>query len=128
MLTSKYKLSENQADYILKTTNQGCMSGGYIGVGDIAASETFSYSDNLSRINDIIKFAPNHAWISKNEDNPQSSNLDNFNRPVNMSKIIIDADGNLSYVGGQKFICGVDKIILGNDPSTSKIITKNSHT
>jgi predicted phage tail protein len=49
-------------------------------------------------------------------------------RDGTMSKIIIDEDNNLSYVGGQKFICGIDKATIYDDPSTADILKNNAHT
>jgi len=130
LLTSKYKLSEDQADYILKTTHQDGIAASFIGVGGIATHETSSYCDKLDKekkkITAIMNSSSHHAGLLNSES--KLTDLVNYNRLGCMSKIIIDADNNLSYVAGQKIICGLDKATIYNDPSTAEIFARNAHT
>ena len=71
LTNDKYKLSQNQAEYILATAYQGGIAGGLAGFGEVIVS---------------------------NVTNPMNW----MNRDGNMSKIVIDKDSNVSYVGGQK--------------------------
>lgn len=91
VLTNKYKLSQQQSEYILATSYQGSIAGGLTGFGSLIADY----------IVDPILY---------------------MNRNGNMSKVIIDKDNNLSYVGGQKITFDCDRTAY-ND-----IIKDNVHT
>ena len=73
LLTNKYKLSTNQAEYVLAAAHQGSIAGGLAGFAPLIAAN----------VTDINKFT---------------------NRNGNASKILIDKNNNVSYIGGQKLI------------------------
>ncbi|ALN41915.1 hypothetical protein ASQ44_07500 (plasmid) [Rickettsia rhipicephali] len=91
LLTNKYKLSQQQSEYILATSYQGSIAGGLTGFGTLI----------VDYIEDPMLY---------------------MNRNGNMSKVIIDKDNNLSYVGGQKITFDCDRTAY-ND-----IIKDNIHT
>lgn len=91
VLTNKYKLSQQQSEYILATSYQGSIAGGLTGFGTLIADY----------IEDPILY---------------------MNRNGNMSKVIIDKDNNLAYIGGQKITFDCDRTAY-ND-----IIKDNIHT
>lgn len=89
-LTNDYKLSTQQTEYILAANYQGGIAGGLAGFTELKA-KTYNncyYMDGMNVIE--------NEWA----------------RNGDMSKIIIDKDNNVSYVGGQiiMFDCSVEAL------------------
>lgn len=83
MLTKDYHLSKTQTEYILAANHQSSI-----------AAATVGFTPLKIKASDIYGYDPGSEWL----------------RNGNMSKITIDKDRNVSYIGGQNFMfdCSMD--------------------
>ncbi|WP_342267901.1 hypothetical protein [Candidatus Tisiphia endosymbiont of Empis tessellata] len=90
ILTNDYHLSKTQTEYILAANHQGGMAGGIVGFSKLQLKAFDNYG-----------YDPRSEWL----------------RNGSMSKITIDKDHNVSYIGGQNimFDCSMDAFLPNSD-------------
>ncbi|WP_341754484.1 hypothetical protein [Candidatus Tisiphia endosymbiont of Dioctria rufipes] len=90
MLTNDYHLSKTQTEYILAANHQSSIAGAMAGFNQLKMKAFDNYW-----------YDPGREWI----------------RDGSMSKITIDKDHNVSYIGGQKFMfdCSMDAFLPHSD-------------
>ncbi|WP_375333011.1 hypothetical protein [Candidatus Tisiphia endosymbiont of Psammoecus bipunctatus] len=90
ILTKDYHLSKTQTEYILAANHQGSIAGAIVGFSKLQLKAFDNYG-----------YDPRSEWL----------------RNGSMSKITIDKDHNVSYIGGQNimFDCSMDAFLSDSD-------------
>ncbi|WP_425363893.1 hypothetical protein [Candidatus Tisiphia endosymbiont of Hybos culiciformis] len=99
-LTNDYKLSEQQTNYILVAGHQGSIAGGMAGFNNLKVK----IYDNCYNMDgtQVIE----NEWIKTGI----------------ASKIIIDKDNNVSYVGGKKIMFDCSKYVFSSDADLNNMM------
>ncbi|MCC8398497.1 MAG: hypothetical protein LN569_04310 [Rickettsia endosymbiont of Labidopullus appendiculatus] len=100
-LTNNYKLSEQQTEYILAANYQAGIAGGMAGLMRVK-SETY---DDFWKIDETMNVWENE-WIRDNV----------------VSKIIIDQNNNVSFVGGRKVMFDCRKQVFSSTPDLKEML------